>query len=118
RLTSGLASRWRAGARLWNAYGPTEATVIATAGLLAEGFGPDDAPPAIGRPLGNVRVFVLDSLLRPLPPGMTGELYVAGAGLARGYVGRPGLTAERFVASPFVPGVRMYRSGDLARWTA
>ncbi|MFE7115349.1 amino acid adenylation domain-containing protein, partial [Streptomyces sp. NPDC057654] len=118
RVTADLAARWRAESRVWVAYGPTEASVITTSALLAEGIGAQDAPPAVGRPIGNVQVFVLDSFLRPVPAGVTGELYVAGAGLARGYVGRPGLTAERFVASPFLPGVRMYRSGDLARWTA
>nr|WP_281181153.1 amino acid adenylation domain-containing protein [Streptomyces varsoviensis] len=118
RVTADLAARWRAASRVWVAYGPTEASVITTSALVAEGIGAQDAPPAVGRPIGNVQVFVLDGFLRPVPPGVMGELYVAGAGLARGYVGRPGLTAERFVASPFVPGVRMYRSGDLARWTA
>ncbi|MEC4021150.1 non-ribosomal peptide synthetase, partial [Streptomyces sp. H27-D2] len=117
RLSAGLAARWRAGARVWNTYGPTEATVITTATLLDEGISPQDAPPAIGRPIGNAQVFVLDGFLRPVPPGVTGELYVAGLGLARGYVERPDLTAERFVACPFMPGARMYRSGDLARWT-
>ncbi|WP_461016769.1 amino acid adenylation domain-containing protein [Streptomyces daliensis] len=118
RLSADLAAKWRAQSRVWNTYGPTEATVITTATLLNEGITPDDTPPTIGAPIGNTQVFVLDGFLRPVPPGVTGELYVSGAGLARGYVGRPDLTADRFVANPFVPGARMYRSGDLARWTA
>ncbi|WP_461020444.1 amino acid adenylation domain-containing protein, partial [Streptomyces daliensis] len=118
RLTADLAAKWRAQSKVWNTYGPTEATVITTATLLAEGITAQDAPPAIGAPIGNAQVFVLDGFLRPVPPGVTGELYVSGAGLARGYVGRSDLTAERFVANPFVSGGRMYRSGDLARWTA
>ncbi|MBY8848477.1 amino acid adenylation domain-containing protein, partial [Saccharothrix sp. MB29] len=104
----------RPGKRLHNHYGPTE-THAATAHSLP-GSVPDwPASAPIGTPVDNAGVYVLDRRLRPVPPGVPGELYVAGAGLARGYLRRPALTAERFVASPF--GGRVYRTGDLARWT-
>jgi amino acid adenylation domain-containing protein len=115
-LPAGLAARWtgRAG-RVLNAYGPTEATVCATVGEAAGGAG---ATVPIGRPIENARVYVLDGRGDPAPAGVPGELYVGGAGVARGYLGRPGLTAERFVPDALsgAAGARLYRTGDRARW--
>ncbi|WP_431900400.1 amino acid adenylation domain-containing protein [Nonomuraea sp. bgisy101] len=108
-----LIDHWAQDRLVVNAYGPAETTVDATFARCE----PGDRTTGIGRPIHGVRTYVLDAAMRPVPPGVTGELYVAGAGLARGYHGRPALTAERFVASPFgPPGGRLYRTGDLARW--
>ncbi|MBW5809052.1 amino acid adenylation domain-containing protein, partial [Burkholderia sp. COPS] len=101
-------------ATLVNLYGPTEAAIDVSHWTC----GPDDAQAVavpIGHPIANLQLHVLDAAWQPVPAGATGELYLAGAGLARGYLGRPALTAERFVPDPFVPGARMYRTGDLAR---
>ncbi|MDX3381008.1 non-ribosomal peptide synthase/polyketide synthase [Streptomyces niveiscabiei] len=99
--------------RLHNHYGPAETHVVTAYALPA---GHDTHPVPIGRPIDQVRVHVLDSALRPVPPGVPGELYLSGTCLARGYLNRPALTADRFVADPYgPPGARMYRTGDLAR---
>ncbi|MFJ6608718.1 amino acid adenylation domain-containing protein [Streptomyces sp. NPDC091289] len=116
RLTPWL--RAPEGPRLVNMYGITETTVHVTTHDLAPGAPAPGVSP-VGRAIDDLRLYVLDRRLRPVPPGVTGELYVAGAGLSRGYRGRHPLTAERFLADPFgAPGTRMYRSGDLARWSA
>ncbi len=110
----------RPGARLLNGYGPTEITVVATVSDLSAGIYEEGREIPIGRPLGAARAFVLDEGGRPVPFGVTGELYIGGPGLARGYLGRPGLTAERFVpdAVSGVAGARLYRTGDRARMRA
>ena len=112
------AATWRvlaADARtdFYNVYGPTECTVDATAQPLSD----PEAVPSVGRPLANTEVYLLDGRLRPVPAGVCGELYVAGEGLARGYLRRAALTAEKFIPHPFSaePGARLYRTGDVAR---
>ena len=98
-------------AALWNMYGPTETTIWSTCGRIrhAEAI-------SIGRPIANTQLYILDEQQQPVPVGVPGELYIGGAGVARGYVKRPELTAERFIAHPWQPGARLYRTGDLARY--
>ncbi|RKH58625.1 non-ribosomal peptide synthetase [Corallococcus llansteffanensis] len=112
--TAELVARWGEGRRFINGYGPSETTVTATAMEVR----PEGRAPPLGRPLLNVRVYVLDATLEPVPVGLPGELCIGGVGLARGYLHLPGTTAERFVPSPFgtEPGARLYRTGDRARW--
>jgi amino acid adenylation domain-containing protein len=104
---------------VYNLYGPSETTTYSTVAHLAPG---ESEMPGIGRPIANTRAYVLDRRLEPVPIGVPGELYLGGAGVARGYLGRPALTAERFVPDPFgpaaggAPGGRLYRTGDRVRW--
>ncbi|MFI7602132.1 amino acid adenylation domain-containing protein [Actinoplanes sp. NPDC049681] len=108
-LPEHLVRRWQPGRRMVNAYGPTETTVWATAADVKA----DDGKPSIGTAILGADVVVADDRLRPVPTGVPGELLIGGAGVARGYLGRPGLTAQRFVPDPATPGGRRYRTGDL-----
>jgi amino acid adenylation domain-containing protein len=100
--------------RLWNLYGPTETTIYSG----GDAVGPSPAPIEIGSIIAGTQLYVLDDRLRPVPPGVIGEVYIGGAGVAHGYHGAPGMTAGRFVPDPFSgrPGARLYRTGDLGRW--
>jgi amino acid adenylation domain-containing protein len=114
-LAAAAAAAWDA--RVINVYGPTETTIQSVAGDVRADTGDAGQSAPIGRPVWNTEVYVLDERLRPVAPGVAGELYVAGGQLARGYLNRPALTGERFVANPFGPaGSRMYRTGDLVTW--
>jgi SAM-dependent methyltransferase len=114
-LAAELLSALAPDAELHNMYGPTETTVWSTTSRVRAG-----APITIGRPIANTRVFILDRHGRPSPVGVPGELHIGGAGVVRGYLGREDLTRERFVPDPFSaePGARLYKTGDLARWSA
>ena len=115
--SSQIVDRWAGGRRLFNAYGPTEGSVWTT--LLECEAGRYHQPP-IGRPIGNAQLYMLDRRLEATPVGVTGELFIGGTGLARGYLRRPGQTGEKFIPHPFPqePGARLYRTGDLARYLA
>ena len=112
-LTVDVAQRLATAGSVFNVYGPTEATIWASIHRVQPS---SDRPPAIGRPIWNTQLHVLDGFLEPVPEGVTGELYIGGVQLARGYAARPDLTADRFVPNPFAAGERLYRTGDLARW--
>ncbi|MFI6870290.1 amino acid adenylation domain-containing protein [Nocardia sp. NPDC050406] len=112
--TPELLAKWQPGRVYHNAYGPTETTIISSYAQLTPG-----RHITIGQPVHGMSALVLDARLNPVPPGVAGELYLAGGALARGYRNRPGLSAERFVANPWgAPGSRMYRTGDMVRWYA
>jgi non-ribosomal peptide synthetase component F len=106
------------GVALHNEYGPSEATVWATAARLESDLAPASGRVTIGRPVPGARVYLLDDALRPVPAGSAGEICIGGAGVARGYLGMPEATASRFLSDPFAPGGRLYRTGDRGRFRA
>ncbi|MCX6493519.1 MAG: amino acid adenylation domain-containing protein, partial [Rhodococcus sp.] len=111
--TPELLARWAGDRKYFNGYGPTETTIISSFAELTPG-----EPITIGRPIHGMSVLILDSRLEPVPTGVAGDLYLSGGALARGYLGRPSLSSERFVANPYgIDGARMYRTGDVVRWT-
>ena len=114
-VTEAIVKRWARDRRLVNAYGPTESTVLVT---LYDCKSEHQGNPPIGRPISNARLYILDAHAEPVPVGVAGELHIGGESVARGYLNRPELTAERFIASPFVDGDRLYKTGDLARYRA
>ena len=113
--TPDLVERWSPGRDFYNAYGPTEATVCASMYLCSNN---ENQPPPIGKPISNTKLFVLDTNMHPLPVGVPGELHIAGVNVARGYLGRPEMTAQIFVPNPFsiTPGSKLYKTGDLVRF--
>jgi amino acid adenylation domain-containing protein len=108
-----LVDTWAGGRKFLNGYGPTEATITLSFGRCEAGA---EVSPSIGSPLPNTRAYVVNEQGHLLPPGVPGELLIGGVGVARGYLGRPNLTEERFVADPFLPGSRVYKTGDRVRW--
>jgi arthrofactin-type cyclic lipopeptide synthetase C len=120
-LASSLASQVRERVHvLWNGYGPTETTIYSTIQKITADSARSSTSEPIGRPVANTRIYILDGRYEPAPTGVTGELYIGGIGVARGYLGKPDLTLQRFLPDPFSsePGSRMYRTGDLGRWRA
>ncbi|GKS12639.1 plipastatin synthase subunit E [Paenibacillus chitinolyticus] len=114
-VSAEFVQQWKDKVRYFNAYGPTEASIVTSVWTACTGdIGLKSVP--IGRPIQNHRIYILNDHRQPVPVGVEGELCIAGVGLARGYLNRPELTAEKFVDNPFTPGERMYRTGDLARW--
>ncbi|MFE4573443.1 non-ribosomal peptide synthetase [Paenibacillus chitinolyticus] len=114
-VSAEFVQQWRDKVRYFNAYGPTEASIVTSVWTACTGdIGLKSVP--IGRPIQNHRIYILNDYRQPVPVGVEGELCIAGVGLARGYLNRPELTAEKFVDNPFSPGERMYRTGDLAKW--